>query len=86
MKIYNQQHQNKYAQLISNERYILYLKNSKATDANKRNATYNSNLNNQQHPLPTNNNNNIIIIQKRNTTKSILQYFPSINAKETISN
>ena len=53
-------------------------KTSKAPDANKRNTTNNSNLNNHQYQLPTNNNNNTTYIQKRNTTKSILQYFPSI--------
>lgn len=61
-------------------------KTSKAIDINKRNTTNNSNLNNHQHQLPTNNNNNTTYIQKRNTTKSILQYFPSTNAKEAIPN
>ena len=61
-------------------------KNSKATDANNRNTTINSNLNNHQHPLPTNNNNNNTSIKKRNRTQTILQHFPSSNAKETIPN
>ena len=59
---------------------------SKVKDTNKRNTTNNSNSNNQHHELNTNNNIKMKSNQQRNTTNSILQYFPATNAKVTIPN
>ena len=59
---------------------------SKVKATNRRNKTNNSDSNNQQYKLNKRNINKNKPNQQRNTTNSILQYFPATNAKVTIPN